>query len=43
MTLDLGSKRELFVDHYLIDQLDAASLRLHEPRREGVAIRFDYP
>ena len=43
MTLDIGSRRELFVDHYLIDRLDGAGLRLHEPRREGVAIRFDYP
>lgn len=29
--LDLGSRRELFVDRYLIDTLEQAALRLHEP------------
>jgi len=43
MTLDIGSRRELFVDHHLIERLDGAGLKLHEPRREGVAVRFDYP
>ena len=31
-TLDIGSRRELFLDKYLIEQLDNASLKLHEPR-----------
>ncbi len=31
-TRDLGSRRELFIDKYLIKQLDNASLKLHEPR-----------
>jgi hypothetical protein len=29
--LDLGGRRELFVDHYPIDQMDGARLKLHEP------------
>ncbi len=29
---DLGSRRELFVDRYLIERLDNLTLKLHEPR-----------
>lgn len=29
---DIGSRRELFVDRFLIERLDNASLRLHEPQ-----------
>lgn len=29
---DIGARRELFVDRFLIDRLDNASLKLHEPR-----------
>ena len=39
--LQLGSQRELFVDHYLIARMGGVELRLHEPRREGVALKFD--
>jgi hypothetical protein len=42
-TINLGSRRELFVDRFLIDQLKGAELRLHEPIREGVAVKFDNP
>ena len=42
-TIDIGSRRELFVDQYLIDKLDGATLRLHHPQPAGVAIRFDRP
>ena len=28
---DIGSRRELFIDHYLIERLDNATLKLHEP------------
>ena len=35
--LQLGSQRELFVDHYLIERMAGVELRLHEPRREGDA------
>ncbi len=41
--LELGSRRELFVDHYLIDKLDNLSLRLHEPVLRDVAFKFDQP
>ena len=33
----------MFVDYYLIDNLEGADLRLHEPRSEGIALRFDKP
>ena len=39
----LGSRRELFVDGYLIQQLKGASLKLHHPRLEGTALVFDKP
>lgn len=41
--IDLGSRRELFVDKHLIDKLDGVSLRLEQPRDEGVAVKFDKP
>jgi len=41
--LDLGSKRELFVDDYLIDTLDNLSLQLHEPVLRDVSFKFDLP
>lgn len=40
-TLDIGSRRELFVDHYLIERLDGTRLKLHEPRPAEVAIKID--
>lgn len=41
--LKLGSDRELFADHYLIERLDGVQLKLHAPRDEGIAVRFDEP
>ena len=41
--MDIGSRRELFVDKALIDRLDGTELVLHEPRPEGPVIRFDEP
>ena len=41
--LTLGSRRELFVDDYLIERLDGTSLKLHEPKLAGVTLRFDRP
>ena len=43
MTPDIGSRRELFIDNFLIDSLNGAKLKLHEPRPGGVAIRYDQP
>jgi hypothetical protein len=41
--IDIGSRRELFVDKHLIDKLDGVSLRLEQPRDEGIALKFDKP
>ncbi len=42
-TIQLGARRELFVDRFLIGTMTNAELRLHEPRRDGPAILFDKP
>lgn len=41
--LELGSRRELFVDEALIERLDNVALRLHEPVSAGVALKIDRP
>lgn len=41
--LDLGNRRELFVDRWLFDDLAGAELRLHAPQAAGTALRFDAP
>ncbi len=41
--VELGDRRELFVDHYLIETLEGARLKLHEPRPAEVALRGDQP
>ena len=41
--LHIDTRRELFVDHLLIDRLDNTHLKLHEPVSGGVAIRIDKP
>ena len=41
--IDIGTRRELFVDHCLIDALDGLELKLHEPHPGEVAVRFDDP
>jgi hypothetical protein len=41
--IDLGTRRELFVDHYLIEKLAGAELRLQTPRDEGNVLAFDKP
>ena len=38
---DIGSRRELFVDTFLIDRFRDAHLALHYPRPAGVALEFD--
>lgn len=42
-SIDLGSRRELFVDHYLIDTLKSATLELHRPVDRGPVFKFDNP
>lgn len=41
--LDIGARRELFVDRQLIERLDGVRLKLHEPRDEGEVLRYDQP
>ncbi len=41
--LNIGTRRELFVDRLLIDRLDNTHLKLHEPVSGGVALRIDKP
>jgi len=41
--IDIASRREMFVDHYLIDRLDGVRLVLHRPRDEGPVLKFDEP
>ena len=39
--INIGSRRELFVDRFLIDKLSGTQLQLHSPRDEGIAFKFD--
>lgn len=41
--IDLGSRREMFVDKFLIEKMNGAQLKMHEPHREGIALKFDKP
>ncbi len=41
--IDLGSRRELFVDPYLVDRLTDAHLHLHEPVRRETVFRVQEP
>ena len=41
--IDIGSRRELFVDHHLIERLDGVRLELHRPTRREVVFRSDAP
>ena len=43
LPLELGTKRELFVDDYLIETLDHLFLQLHEPVLRDVCFKFDLP
>src|SRR5205814_288190 len=40
---DIGSRRELFVDPYLVARLEGARLELQQPRPGGVAVVYDRP
>jgi len=39
--IDIGTRRELFVDDYLIDRMDGAGLQLHHPTPREVAVVHD--
>ena len=41
--VEIGSRLELFVDHFLIDKRTGVSLALKTPRDEGIALKLDKP
>lgn len=41
--IDIGGRRELFIDDFLIDRMQGVRLELGRPVDAGVAIRFDKP
>ncbi len=41
--VEIKSDRELFIDRYLIDRLDAVTMKLGEPMLEGKVMDFDLP
>jgi hypothetical protein len=42
-SVELGQRRELFVDRWLVDSARGVQFVLHEPRDEGVVVPFDAP
>jgi len=40
---DIGSRRELFVDDYLIEEMNGVELRLCQPIRREVVLAHDQP
>lgn len=41
--IDIGTRRELFVDDHLIERLEGAALHLHEPTRREVVFQIEEP
>lgn len=41
--IELGTRRELFIDDHLVDSLDGASRRLHKPQPQDVVMVHDQP
>ena len=41
--IDIGSRRELFVDNLLVNRLDGVRHRLHHPRPAEIAVTLDQP
>ncbi len=41
--IEIGARRELFVDRYLIQSLDGAELQLHHPQPREIALVHDSP
>lgn len=41
--IQIGSRRELFADSFLLDQFSGTHLQMQTPRDEGVAFNFDRP
>jgi hypothetical protein len=43
MVTDIGSRRELFVDRFLIERLQGAELRAQQPVERGPVLQLDRP
>jgi len=41
--IDIGTRLELFVDEFLIDRMDGAHLKLHQPVPRDIALETDRP
>lgn len=41
--IQLGNKREIFVDHYMIDKFEGTRIVMHTPHDDGVVMYFDKP
>lgn len=41
--INIGARRELFVDLALADHVEGAAIKLHEPVRREIALKFDQP
>ena len=41
--IDIGSRRELFVDKYLIERMEGVRLKLHTPQDAGKVFVLDRP
>jgi len=39
--VELGNKREIFIDHFLIDKLTNVKMLMHTPHNEGPVLSFD--
>jgi hypothetical protein len=41
--IQVGSRRELFIDNFMIDSMKNVELKMHEPVRRNIALNFDKP
>ncbi len=41
--IDLGNRRELFIDTHLVDEMKNVQLMVHQPTREEIAVECDQP
>ena len=41
--IDIDARRELFVDHYIIEKMKGVRLEMHHPQPADVALQFDRP
>jgi hypothetical protein len=41
--IDLGGRRELFVNDYLVGEMKNVELMVHQPTREEIAVKCDKP